>query len=80
MRKQTDMMPFSMAFARMLEGARVRLPGWLGWWAWENGTIMIHLADGTAMDIRDTDSPATTFMSVAAGTWEVVPEESEARG
>jgi len=59
-------MEFREAFKAMRAGKKVRLPSWSGYWAWENGTIMMHCHDGRVLDIRNTDDPAYTFTNIAS--------------
>ena len=68
-------MDFRHAFFAMLDGKAVRLPDWGGYWVWENGTIMMHTKEGTAMDIRETKSPGYTFSNIAEKTWEVCEKQ-----
>lgn len=65
-------MPFRQAWFELLNGKKVRLSSWKGYWAWENNTIMMHCADGTVLDIRETDNPAFTFSNVASDEWQVM--------
>ncbi len=67
-------MPFSEAWFEMLNGAKIRLKWWKGYWAWEKNTIMMHCEDGKVIDIRRTDNPAFTFTNIATEQWEVVKE------
>ena len=67
-------MEFREAFKAMLAGKKVRLPSWKGYWAWENGTIMMHCWDGKVLDIRNTDNPEYTFTNIASSTWKIVDE------
>lgn len=67
-------MEFRDALAAMMNGKKVRLPGWKGYWAWEKNTIMLHCEGGKVLDIRQTDDPLFTFTNVASNEWEVVPE------
>lgn len=67
-------MPFRQAWFELLNGKKIRLSSWKGYWAWENNTIMMHCADGTVLDIRKTDNPAFTFSNIATDDWEVVEE------
>lgn len=73
--KEKEMM-FREAWFQMLNGKKIKLPLWSGYWAWENGTIMMHCKDGKVLDIRETDNPAYTFSNVASREWEVVTESS----
>lgn len=65
-------MEFRRAWFEMLNGKKIRLPSWSGYWVWENNTIMMHCRDGSIVDIRDTDNPAYTFNNVASNDWEVI--------
>ena len=70
-------MEFRDAFKAMMAGKKVRLPHWKGYWAWENGTIMMHCRDGKVLDIRETDDPAYTFTNIASSEWKVIGEMSD---
>lgn len=70
-------MNFHQAFYEMLNGKKIKLPHWKGYWAWENNTIMMHCRDGRVLDIRETDNPAYTFSNVASHDW-ITVEEGEA--
>ena len=72
-------MDFRHAFFHMLNGRKVRLSHWKGYWAWENNTIMIHTKEGEVIDIRDTDNVAYTFSNIATNDWEVVIEEDDVK-
>ena len=56
-------------------GKKVRRREWKGYWAWENGSIMMHCEDGTVMNILDTDDPVYTLTNIASRDWEVVETE-----
>lgn len=71
---KTKEMTFREAWFQMLNGKKVKLPLWSGYWAWENGTIMMHCRDGKVLDIRETDNPAYTFTNIASREWQVVEE------
>ena len=73
-RYKTKDMSFREAWFAMLNGKRVKLPSWGGYWAWENSTIMMHCRDGNVIDIRDTENPAYTFDNVASNEWQIVEE------
>jgi hypothetical protein len=59
----------------MLDGKKIKLPSWSGYWAWENNTIMMHCRDGSVLDIRETDNPAYTFSNVASDDWMVIDDD-----
>ena len=62
------------AWYQLLIGKKIKRPHWSGYWAWENGTIMMHCFDGQVIDIRQTDNVAYTFDNVASVDWMVVEE------
>ena len=72
----TKHMDFRHAWFHLLNGKRVRLSHWAGYWEWKNNTIMIHTREGEVLDIRDTDNVAYTFSNIATNDWEVAEEES----
>lgn len=62
-------MKFNEAFEAMKQGAKIKLPGWAGFWAWEEDTIMMHCKDGKVLDIRETENPEYTFGNIASDEW-----------
>lgn len=66
-------MDFRHAWFEMLNGKKVKLPHWSGYWEWRDNTIMIHTREGEVFDIRKTDNVAYTFSNIAATNWEIVP-------
>lgn len=75
--KLRNNMSFREAWFQMLLGKKVKRPLWDGYWAWENGTIMMHCKDGNVIDIRQTDNPAYTFTNIAERDWRVVVERED---
>lgn len=69
-------MNFREAFQAMKDGKKVKLPGWGGYWAWENGTIMMHTKDGEIMDLRHTERPEYTFSNMASDEFIIADEEN----
>lgn len=69
-------MNFGQAFKAMKEGKRVKLPSWAGYWAWENGTIMLHCKDGKVIDLRETDVPEYTFGNMASDEFVIADDEN----
>jgi len=67
-------MDFRHAWFQMLNGKKIKLPDWSGYWAWENNTIMMHCHDGRVLDIRETDNVSYTFSNIAEKTWMVVDD------
>ena len=65
-------MEFRKAWFELLNGKKVKLPSWSGYWCWKNNTIMMHTKDGEVIDIRATNNVAYTFSNIASNDWEVV--------
>lgn len=59
-------MNFSEAFEAMRKGAKVKLPSWEGYWAWEDETIMMHTKNGEIIKLLDTQRPQYTFENMAS--------------
>jgi hypothetical protein len=38
---------------------------------------MMHCADGSVIDIRETDDPSYTFSNIAMDRWEIVEEDTD---
>lgn len=78
-------MTFKEAFEAMKHGAKVKLPGWNGYWCWddEKQTIMIHCrpkdsdkGQGDVLDIRETQRVEYTFMHTQRDDWMIADEEN----
>ena len=67
-------MRFYDAFEAMKNGQRVKLPSWGGFWAWEDGTIMMHCKDGRILDIRETEDVAFAMGNVASDEWQIASD------
>ena len=65
-------MSFREAWFQLLNGKKIKLPSWTGYWKWENNTNMMHCHDGKVKDIRQTENVAYTFSNIASNDWEVV--------
>lgn len=65
-------MSFREAWFQLLNGKKIKLPSWSGYWAWEDNTIKMYCKDGKVLDIRETDNVAYTFSNIASHDWEVV--------
>ena len=71
------MMTFKEAFNEMvLNGALVKRTTWLGYWKWENGTIMMYTKEGKIMDIRDTRDVSYTIRGMLKDDWEIATPEN----
>lgn len=71
---ETKNLSWKDAWWHLLNGKKIKRPLWEGYWAWENGTIMMHCRDGEVTDIRNTDFVAYTFSNIAQRDWMVVEE------
>lgn len=71
-------MKFDKALELLLQGKKMKLPTWGGYWYWnaEKETIMMHLRDGREMDIRDTKDVEYTMKNIAHDDWEIADEEN----
>ena len=67
-------MNFGKAFELMKQGVKVKLPNWAGYWAWENGTIMMHCKGGSVINLLDTEQPEYTFANIASDEFIVADE------
>ena len=65
-------MSFRKAWFELLNGKKIKLPSWSGYWAWENNTIMMHCHDGNVIDIRKTENVAYTFCNIASDEWMII--------
>lgn len=75
-------MNFTEAFKAMKQGAKVKLPGWGGYWCWdpEKETIMIQCRPqdsdkGELLDIRETQRVEYTVLNMQSDEW-VIADES----
>lgn len=77
-------MTFKEAFDAMKNGAKVKLPGWGGYWYWdcEKKTIMIQCRakdsdhGGDLLDIRETERVEYTMMNMQRDDWLIANEEN----
>ncbi len=67
-------MTFRHAWYELLNGKRVKLPSWTGYWMWEDNTIKMYCHDGSVLDIRETDNVAYTISNIISKDWQVVDE------
>lgn len=71
-------MTFKKAYLLMKEeGAKIKLPEWDGYWAWENESIKIHCKDGRVLDIRETEDISYTFGFIIRDDWERADETND---
>ena len=69
-------MNFTEAFKAMKKGSKAKLPGWGGYWYWdeEKQTIMIQCRpqdadNGPLLDIRETERVEYTLMNMQRDDW-----------
>lgn len=74
-------MNFTEAFKAMKKGSKAKLPGWGGYWYWdeEKQTIMIQCRpqdtdNGPLLDIRETDRVEYTMMNMQRDDWMIADE------
>ena len=65
------------AWFELLNGRKIKLSSWEGYWIWENNTIIMHCSNGEILDIRKTENVAYTFTNIATNDWEVLPDDYE---
>ncbi len=73
----TTGLSWRQAWFELLNGRKIKLPSWSGYWKWENYTIMMYCSNGETIDIRDTTNPAYTFTNIASDDWMVVSDDYE---
>lgn len=71
-------MRFSEAYEALKQGAKVKCPGWSGFWAWENNSIKMFCKDGRVLDIRDTEDVDYTLGFILRDDWEIANGNVEA--
>lgn len=71
-------MVFKKALEAMMQGQKVKLPTWGGYWYWdpEKKTIMMHTKEGDELDIRDTQDVAYTLGNAASDEWMIADGEN----
>ena len=74
-------MNFTEAFKAMKKGSKAKLPGWGGYWYWdeEKQTVMIQCRpqdddNGPLLDIRETDRVEYTLMNMQRDDWMIADE------
>lgn len=67
-------MEFRKALECMMQGQKVKLPSWGGYWAWENDTIMMHTKDGETLNLLKTKRPKYTFENMASDEFVIADE------
>lgn len=67
-------MNFNKAYQEMLNGKKIRRPGWGGYWFIEDGKVKIKLKTG---EIIENDFNQETITNTLADDWEVVEEKKK---
>lgn len=69
-------MDFRQAFKLMLDGAKVKLPSWGGYWFWDKDkeTVIMHTKDGEEINLFDTDRAKYTLENIASNEWTIADE------
>ena len=76
-------MKFREAFEAMKSGAKVKLPGWGGYWYWDpkKETVMIKCRpkdgdEGDILDIRETKRVEYTLLNMQSDEWMTADENN----
>lgn len=69
-------MNFREALKEMKAGNKVKLPNWAGFWAWENGEIIMHTKEGDVIRLLDTQRPEYTFDNIASNEFMIADAEN----
>ena len=69
-------MQFKEAYEEMKNGAKIKLPSWGGYWAWEDDNIMMHTKEGNVINLLDTERPEYTFDNIASDEWVIADEKN----
>lgn len=72
--KMSKGLKFEQAYELLKRGDSVRLPEWVGYWKWENDTIMMHCKDGRVLDIREMENTDYTIGNILRNDWETVED------
>lgn len=67
-------MNFKQAYQEMLNGKKIKRPGWGGYWFIEDGKVKIKLKTGK---IIENDFNQETITNTLADDWEVINEEKK---
>lgn len=67
-------MNFKQAYQEMLNGKKIKRPGWGGYWLIEDGKVKIKLKTGK---IIENDFNQETIANTLADDWEVINEEKK---
>lgn len=70
-------MEFKKAFELLKQGKKVKLPSWIGYWKWENNTIVMHCKDGSNIPITESEDIAYTLSNIISNDWECVDDDYE---
>lgn len=71
-------MNFKEAFEEMKKGNDVKLPGWKGFWRWDNKkkTIMMYCKNGKIVNVFDTEQYEYTLQNLASDEFIIATEEN----
>ena len=64
-------MNFNKAFEALQAGMPIKREEWQGYWVLEDGKVIIHLKEGTDLNILDTDDVMFTLSHMGEDDWEV---------
>lgn len=74
-------MRFDVALTWMKKGKAVRVPGFIGYWYWDNeqDTIIMVMKNNERLDIRQTNDLSFTLGFINSTEWEIYNGEVDPR-
>ena len=67
-------MNFASALFSLKRGFKIKRHDWIGYWELEGNEVMIHLKDGTVMNLVDSEDIVFTMENMACDDWEVITD------
>lgn len=67
-------MNFASALFAMERGHKVKRPHWDGYWALEDGEVIIHCKDGQVLRLRDSIDIIYTLKNTACDDWVIIKD------
>lgn len=65
-------MNFASALFAMERGHRVKRSHWSGYWAIENGELILHCRDGRVLNLRESEDMVYTLRNISCDDWEIL--------
>ena len=67
-------MNFASAFISLQRGHKIKRKHWTGYWALENGEIIMHTYDHRTINIRESDDILYTVSNMACNDWVIADD------